>query len=242
MINAIIADDERATAAMIEYFLKASNAPIEIIGIATDGEEAVRLIKTQKPDLAFLDVQMPLLDGFDVMKHVGNEVNFIIITAYDSFRNAQQALRFGAKDILHKPIDSEQLLQAIMRAIGWEFTSNAIVNDLLEFLHKNYAEKISLDLLSEQFHVTISHMARTFKKHTGKSIGSYLNEVRIREAKKMLASPAKSVQEIALLTGYVSVNNFYKYFKAETNMTPAAYRLKHTGSSSNCDGAAPRQV
>lgn len=231
MIRAVIADDERATASVIEYFLKESGAPVSIAGVATNGAEAVALIRATQPDLVFLDIQMPVLDGFDVMEQVRHG-NVIIITAYDSFRNAQQALRYGAKDILHKPIDSEQLMQAITRALGWQFTPNATVNGLLEYLHGHYAEKVSLERLSAMFHVTVSHMARTFKKHTGQSIGSYLNEIRIGKAKKLLAEPDASIQEIAVRTGYESLNNFYKYFKAETGMTPAAYRqIHHVGEA-----------
>lgn len=223
MIRALIVDDEQASASMIQYFLTTSDAPVEIVGIATDGAQAVQRIKELQPDLIFLDIQMPLLDGFDVMQAAGRG-NFIIITAYDSFQNAQQALRYGAKDILHKPIDSEQLMHAIMRAVGWRFTENATVNGILEFLHTYYNQKITLEALSERFHATASHLARTFKKHTGKSIVSYLNEIRILEATKLLADPKRSIQEIALLTGYESVNNFYKYFKAATKMTPAVFR------------------
>lgn len=226
MIRAVIADDEAATASVIQYFLVESGAPIEIVGIATDGAQAVQCIRELKPDLVFLDIHMPMLDGFDVMEAVGAG-NFIIITAYDSFQNAQQALRHGAKDILHKPISSEQLMTAIMRAMGWQFTKNALTNGILEYLHKQYAQKITLEELSERFHATVSHIARTFKKHVGKSIGGYVNDIRIAEAKKLLADPRKSIQEVALLTGYESVNNFYKYFKTATQLTPAAYRQKH---------------
>ena len=226
MLNAIIADDEPAAAAIITYFLQAEEIPVKIVGTASDGAKAIELINELKPDLAFLDIHMPLRTGFEVMMQA-RQTKFIIITAHESFQNAQQALRLGAKDILLKPVDKNQLLQSIMHAIGWKFTPNRLVNSLLAYIHKHSQEKVSLEDLSATFHVTVSHMSRTFKRYAGVSIGNYINTIRINNAKEMLLDPDMTIQEIAGRSGYESLNNFYKYFKAETGQTPAMFRKSH---------------
>ncbi|HIX58845.1 MAG TPA: response regulator, partial [Candidatus Blautia gallistercoris] len=123
MIRAVICDDEPAAANIIRHFIEGEKLPIEIVGTAENGREAINLIEKEEPELVFMDIHMPCMNGFEVISQVP-ESKFIIITAYDSFLYAQKALRLGASDILSKPIELEQLRDAIIRAVGWEFTSN----------------------------------------------------------------------------------------------------------------------
>ena len=128
MIKAIIVDDEPAVSEILTFFIKKNELPIDIVGTAEDGREAMALIEKEKPRLVFLDIQMPIMNGFEVMEESDSETDFIIITAFESFSYAQQALRLGAKDILLKPIQYEQFMEALNRAIGWQFTGSATVN------------------------------------------------------------------------------------------------------------------
>ena len=147
----------------------------------------------------------------------------MIITAYDSFEYAQKALRLGASDILSKPIDMEQLKQAVIRAIGWSFTGNEVVDTILAYLYGHYAEKIELETLAQLTYCTESHIARVFKKHTGTTIISYVHKIRIEKSIQMMEEQNLSVKEAALAAGYQNLNHFYKYFTQYTGMTPAAY-------------------
>lgn len=222
MIRAIIADDEPAVAEIIEYFIKKNDMPVEIVGEAEDGEEAVELIKKEKPQLVFLDIRMPVMNGFEVMKQTEPGTDFIIITAYESFDYAQQALRLGARDILLKPVKYEQFSDALQRTIGWSFTSSEIVNEILEYINYHYAEKIDLPLLADIVCSTPSQIARQFRKHMDTTVINYLHKIRIQKAVDMLEQ-GMSVKEACAASGYENLNNFYKYFKQHTGMTPAVY-------------------
>ncbi len=224
MIRAVICDDEKATWNIIRHFLEQEGYPIEIAGTAANGSEARNLILREKPDLVFLDIQMPFLNGFDVIretKETGSRV--IIITAYDSFAYAQQALRLGATDILSKPIDFDQLREAITRALGWKFTGNATINQILSYLHGHYAEQITLGTLSRLMFCTESHIARLFKKHTGTTIMNYVHQLRIRRAEQYLEAGNLPMEEVAARVGYQNLNNFYRHFHEITGMTPVAW-------------------
>lgn len=94
-----------------------------------------------------------------------------------SFEYAQKALRLGASDILSKPIDMKQLKQVVIRAVGWNFTGNEIVDTILAYLYEHYIEKIELDTLAQLAYCTESHIARVFKKHTGITIISYVHKI-----------------------------------------------------------------
>ncbi len=226
MITAIIADDEPAVANIICYFIKKEKLPISIVGTASNGNEALELLKQNKVNLVFLDIIMPFMDGFKVIENSPDN-NYIIITAYDSFEYAQRALRLGAKDILLKPIEYKQLLQSITRAVGWKFTDNDTLNDILEYINMNYSEKIDLQKLSGEFFVSPSHVSRLFKKFMGTTTVEYIHEVRIKQAVNMLNEGRHSIKEVAEITGYDSLNNFYKKFKIYTGTTPAIYIQMH---------------
>lgn len=222
MIRAVICDDEKAALNIIRHFLDSQKLPIEIIGTAENGADAWKLIEKEKPDLVFMDVQMPFMNGFEVMRKM-KDSKVIIITAYDSFEYAQNALRLGACDIISKPIDFEQLRQAIMRAVGWKFTDSDVVNTILEYIYAHYTEKIDLQTLADLTFCSESHIARTFKKHTGMTIISYVHKIRIEKSAQILEKGDYSVKEAAEMVGYQNLNHYYKYFNLYMGTTPALY-------------------
>ena len=222
MIRAVICDDEKAALNIIRHFIEAEKLPIQIVGTAENGRDAWNLIQCEKPDLAFMDIHMPYMNGFEIIQKM-KDTKVIIITAYDSFEYAQKDLRLGASDILSKPIDMEQLKQAVIRAIGWNFTGNEVVDTILAYLYGHYAEKIELETLAQLTYCTESHIARVFKKHTGTTIISYVHKIRIEKSIQMMEEQNLSVKEAALAAGYQNLNHFYKYFNQYTGMTPAAY-------------------
>jgi two-component system response regulator LytT len=116
-LSAIIVDDEQLACDELSFLLKGF-PDIEIVGTGKNGLEAVRLIEKLEPDLAFLDVQMPGLDGLGVIRKV-REMGipmpyFVLATAYDQY--AVQAFRLEALDYLLKPVDKERLSETIGRA------------------------------------------------------------------------------------------------------------------------------
>lgn len=115
MLRVLIADDEPLARDCIRLALQ-QDATIEIAGECGDGGEARALIEEQKPDLVFLDVQMPFADGFAVVEEISPErmPAVIFVTAYD--RYAVRAFELHAVDYLLKPFENERLLAAVGRA------------------------------------------------------------------------------------------------------------------------------
>lgn len=222
MIRAVICDDEKAALNIIRHFLDAEKLPIEIIGTAENGRDAWNLIQKEKPDLVFMDIHMPYMNGFEIIQKM-KERKVIIITAYDSFEYAQKALRLGACDIISKPIEFGQLKQAIIRAVGWKFTGNEIVDTILAYIYEHYSEKIELETLAGITFCSESHLARVFKKYMGMTIVSYIHKVRIEKSIQLLEKGEVSVKEAAEAAGYQNLNNFYKYFKLYVGEPPACY-------------------
>src|SRR5579872_6396885 len=117
VITAILVDDEKLASDELAYQLK-EFADVEVVASASNGLEAVKLIEDLEPDLVFLDVQMPGLDGMGVIRKL-REKNiplpyFVMATAYDQY--AVEAFRLEALDYLLKPVEMERLALAIDRA------------------------------------------------------------------------------------------------------------------------------
>lgn len=114
-ITTLIVDDEPLARERLKRFLR-DEPEIEIIGECGDGESAVTSIKQQRPDLIFLDIQMPEKNGFEVIRSLGVKKLPIVIfvTAYDQY--ALQAFDVHALDYLLKPFNKERLHRAVSRA------------------------------------------------------------------------------------------------------------------------------
>ena len=137
-IRTIIADDEPLARETIEMLLK-PRIDIEVVSICKDGDEAVSAIRQYKPDLVFLDIQMPGKTGFEVVETIGPEQMPVIIfaTAYDEY--ALQAFEAHALDYLLKPFDDDRFEKALNRAIS-QIQKNqigAIRQQLQNLVHSN---------------------------------------------------------------------------------------------------------
>jgi two-component system LytT family response regulator len=112
-IRAVIVDDEDLARQVVRELL-ASHAEIEIAAECKNGFEAVKAVTELKPDLVFLDIQMPKLDGFEVLELIGTEMAIIFATAYD--QHALRAFDVHAVDYLLKPFGAERFEAALTRA------------------------------------------------------------------------------------------------------------------------------
>ncbi len=121
--KALIIEDERLAREELKLLLK-DYLEIEIIGEAKNGEEGLQKIKEHKPDLLFLDVSMPGMTGFEMLKHLEEIPRVIFITAYDEY--ALKAFEVNALDYILKPVDPDRLKEAIAKLSAPEddFVSN----------------------------------------------------------------------------------------------------------------------
>jgi two-component system, LytTR family, response regulator len=111
MIKALIVDDEPSAVNTLQLMLERYIPEISNLRSTNDAQEAVLLIRDFQPDLVFLDIQMPVLNGFELLKKIGNiRFDIIFTTAHDQY--AIQAIRFSALDYLLKPIDADELRAA----------------------------------------------------------------------------------------------------------------------------------
>nr|WP_315467257.1 LytTR family DNA-binding domain-containing protein [uncultured Undibacterium sp.] len=113
MPTAIIADDERLMRDQLRLRLQQVWPELEILVEAKNGEEAIQLVESLKPDLAFLDIRMPAKTGLEAAREIGTKAHIVFITAYDQY--AVEAFDQGAVDYVLKPADTERLSKTVER-------------------------------------------------------------------------------------------------------------------------------
>lgn len=114
MIRAILLDDEPQHSRMLQLKLLEMAEDVEIVGTFSDPEEALGILPTLRPDVLFLDVEMPRLSGFQLLQQIGeSDFEVVFVTAFSDY--AVRAIRFSALDFLTKPVDREELASALTR-------------------------------------------------------------------------------------------------------------------------------
>lgn len=120
MVNILIVDDERVEREALKDILERGIENIAIVGEADHGRKAVQLAAELQPDLILMDIQMPGTDGLAAIREISENdpsVQFIIVSAYDTFDYARTALRMGVKDYLLKPSKTETIIETVGQAI-----------------------------------------------------------------------------------------------------------------------------
>lgn len=116
-MKAILIDDERNALEMLEWMLQKYSPEVEIVAMCDSPLDGLEKIKTLKPDLIFLDIEMPQLNGFDLLDRLGkHDSDVIFTTAYNQF--AIKAFKICALDYLLKPIDPDDLKGAVQKAMN----------------------------------------------------------------------------------------------------------------------------
>ncbi|AZN43122.1 response regulator transcription factor [Paenibacillus albus] len=253
-VKYVIAEDEyvhrQGLAKLIE--LNRTNAEIHL---ASNGQQALDLVREHRADVLFTDIRMPKLDGLELLKLV-NELESapltVILSGYDLFEYARQALIYHVMDYLLKPIDKSQVLQILNRidlelakrrasqpqtgdeagdnsAGTTEGTDNELFLSCLAYIKEHMSdETISLQTLADHYHFSRNYFSSWFKNHAGLNFRNYLTQVRMTAAAKLLGSDHK-VYEVALAVGFHDVKYFNRVFKEYYKLTPEAYRRKNMG-------------
>ena len=214
----------------------------EVVGEAADGMEAIVQIDHLKPDIVIMDINIPILNGLKVIQTSRArypDMAFIIVSGYDDFSYCREALRLQITDYILKPVNYEEFGSSIDRlkiALFEKKTAenlNAYAADVLEertitgitgYLQNHLSEEISLNVLSDEFHLNAQYISQLFKNEIGVNFLSYLTNIRMEHAKKLLISTDLSIGEVSEQSGYGDYRVFTKTFKKSVGSTPSQYR------------------
>ncbi len=155
----LIIDDEKLARELLHEYLE-GYPEIEVIGECAKGNEAVEKINKLKPDLIFLDVQMPGMNGFDVLEEIDHEPYVIFTTAYDQY--AIKAFEKNAVDYLLKPLDQERFRIAVNRALKRKTADTGSIEELLRSIKsdrgKNFESHIFVQKSEKLFNLPVEEI------------------------------------------------------------------------------------
>jgi len=198
MIHTVIIDDEAHNISNLSGLIRRHCPEIKIVATATSAVEGIKIINSTKPDLVFLDIQMPDKNGFDMLKSLGsNHFEIIFVTAFDHY--AIQAIKFAAIDYLLKPIDIEELKAAVQKVSDKanQKKQNPQLENLLQLLENSKAKtehRIALPSVREIRFVKTDDIIRC------ESSNSYTSFYLVNKEKLMISRPILEYEEI--LSGY----------------------------------------
>lgn len=119
-------------------------------------------------------------------------------------------------------------VELAVKQISFSQESTSIIGQAKEYIKNHLSEEVNRTTMAKQFFLNPDYLARMFKKETGQSIGAYLQDRRLHEAKKLLLNSNTQVNEIALIVGYDNFSYFSHVFKSKTGMTPNEFRKQNS--------------
>lgn len=211
----------------------------EVVGEAADGMEALTQINDLCPDIVIMDINIPIMNGLKVIslsriKHP--QIAFVIVSGYDDFSYCREALRLQITDYILKPVNYEEFGTCIdnlkislfenrvSSASEPEKQEERTITGITKYLQEHLAEDLSLSVLAEEFHLNPQYISQLFKNEIGVNFLTYLTNIRMEKAKKLLLSTSLSVAEVAEKSGYGDYRVFTKVFKKSEGITPSQYR------------------
>jgi len=249
MYNLLIVDDEPLVRRGIKSLVDFTQLNIESVFEATNGKEALDIMKDQHIDFILADINMPKMDGLtfaDKAKQVNPHIRIALITGYDYFDYAVQALKIGVDDYILKPVSKNDVMEVLKKLINKhekalkhievEKSVNQLMigaenaEDSLKLIIKNIFDEeldnpeFSLKSLGHQMGYSSGHLSGLFKKHFGSTFQDYLLSQRLERAKLLLLTTNMKNYEIAERIGFVDVNYFGTRFKKHFGESPKQFK------------------
>lgn len=239
-LKLLIADDEDTIRKGVAKYIRLHSDRFTQIYEAENGEQALEFLLQFQPDVVLLDVQMPLKNGIEVMKEArkaGLNPLTVILSGYDEFTYAQQAIRYGAKEYLLKPVRAADILTCLNKladeAFGGEHNAavvdeneqaNHFVLEAQEYIMEHYAEDLPLSQVAEKLGISGGYLSTLFSQTLDCKFVDYLNLVRIERACTYLKQNYLKTYEIAYKVGFRDEKYFSKVFKKIKGVSPKEYR------------------
>ncbi len=240
--KALIIDDEKPVRIAISKLGHWDYYHIEEPEMTANGKEALSAMREVRPDLVFLDMNMPIMDGTVFLEKASAEFpdcQYIVISGYDEFSYAQKAIRYGVTDYLLKPIVEEDLNSAIEKALlridpdatfgvtpesQKNVSPEEVVAIIKDYVESNYATNFKITMFAEKYFFSIEYLTKLFKSKYGYSIYEYVLKLRMERAKELLAQEENKIVEIAERLGYADNHYFSKAFRNYYGISPSQYR------------------
>lgn len=209
----------------------------EVVGRQTDPLRALGEIKDLWPDVVFCDLKMPGMNGNELIarvKEAGIGAECVMLSAYDGFENVRAFFRQSGFDYILKPVNTEDM-EMLLERLNVRLSSarrpekpsaNAAFNELIAYVDAHFAEKITLDGLTERFGLSKNYICGLFQRYCNRSLNLYITDKRMARAKELLEDRTLLLKEVAAQSGYTDYYHFFKVFKNYYGISPKEMQEK----------------
>lgn len=243
----LIVEDEMLEREFLTMVVRDELQPEDILLTADSGIEAVRLAKQYRPNIIFMDLMIPDMDGLSTIEEIRKFLPhscISILSAYSDFSYAQKAISLRVFEYLLKPVKPIAILEVLgkmLKAISvieqevGEEKSEVIktvavdehshfIEEAIKYIGENFREKLTLETVATKVFVNPKYFSHVFKKEMGIAFTDYIIQLRIQYACRLLETSNYQAYRISLECGFSDPSYFNRVFCAKMNMTPQNYR------------------
>ncbi|MBB3126624.1 YesN/AraC family two-component response regulator [Paenibacillus rhizosphaerae] len=248
MWKVLLVEDETFVRESVKEIIRWEEMGFTLAGEASNGLEALPMIKNDPPDLVLCDIVMPQMDGLELLQETrkaGIGSKFVMLTCIGDFESMRRAMEYGASNYILKLSMSVKDLRETLVKVSRELSARQSpierpvrqpaarekithpeVNKIMEYIEQNYDQDITLKSLARYVMMGENYVSALFKKKTGETLIHYLHRTRVEKAIEYLTTTDLPVNRICQNVGFMNDNYFIKIFKRMTGMTPSQYRMK----------------
>ncbi len=241
MWRVMIVDDEMPVRKLLQASIDWESLGLEVVSEAASGIEAINIIDDVNPDIVFVDICMPFMNGIEFTKMATSrypDLFVIVLTGFDDFEYARQCVSLPVVEYMLKPIVRSEVEKVLKRVVGElekkvpsdkcveqeEAVLNSFeIQKIVDYLKNNYKDStINLASVAQQFGFNACYLSRKFKKETGVSFLEYLMKCRMEQAIELKRNNLKMF-ETANEVGIPDPNYFGRCFKKYTGVSYSEY-------------------
>ncbi|MFC7679097.1 response regulator [Paenibacillus sp. GCM10028914] len=249
MWKVLLVEDETFVRESVKEIIHWEEMGFTLVGEASNGMEALPMIKSDPPDLVLCDIVMPQMDGLELLQETrkaGIASKFVMLTCIGDFESMRRAMEYGASNyILKLSMSVKDLRETLVKvsnelsakrspaegparlaAASREKITHPEVNKIIDYIEQNYDQDITLKSLARYVMMGENYVSALFKKKTGDTLIHYLHRTRVEKAIEFLTTTDLPINRICQNVGFMNDNYFIKIFKRMTGMTPSQYRMK----------------
>lgn len=242
----LIVEDEILEREFLSISVRDELSPEDKIIVCERGDEAISLAKQHRPNIIFMDLMIPEVDGLSAIKEIRKFLPnsaITILSAYSDFAYAQKAIRLNVFEYLLKPVKPTELKKTIRKMLQSTEKMNVIqtkkqveqnsqtnnnqpefIKQAINHIKKHYREKLTLEKVAGQVYVNPKYFSHVFKREMDISFTDYIIQLRIQYACKLLETTNYKAYRISSECGFTDPSYFSRVFSKEMDMTPQAYR------------------
>lgn len=249
MYHVLLIDDEVKIIQWLKQSIPWEKYGFTVCELCTGSLQALQYMENHPVDLVITDIRMPGPSGLDLIQKLYRckpDISTIILSGYNQFEYAQQALKYGVKGFLLKPLDLEELQELLLDISGKLNKTRSLdstpessedlfaldpegnrLKEVVEYIDKNYNKELCLKNCADLFNFHPAYLGKIFKESTGVSFNTYLNKKRIAKLKQLLQQSNLPINQLLESVGYHNYEYFYTVFKKYEGISFSEYRAKN---------------